>query len=401
MSERSLTGLAARIDELVPSPESFDSGLRGPRTTARVGTWLGVAFAICFVTGLYSHASQLATPPVPLPASPARLYQLTQGLHVASGTAAIPLLLVKLWSVFPRFFIRPPRAPRTLVLHVLERVSIALLLGGAIFQLVTGLANSAQWYPWSFDFIRTHYAVAWITIGALVIHIGVKLPIIRAAITGPVDDPMPEGVGDESDQAASESPSRRTLLHATWVSAAIAVVVATSNEIPGLRRLGVLAVRSGDGPQGVPVNRSAVGALVADLLDDPAWRLKVIGPGGTTELSLDDLRAMPQHEAVLPIACVEGWSATGTWSGIPIRDIVRLAGGSEGSVVVVRSMQPRGAYRESRLPANFARHPDSLLALTLSGEPLAPDHGYPARLIAPARPGVTQTKWVNEIEVAE
>ncbi len=399
MSERSLTGIAARIDERIPSPESFDSGLRGPRTTARVGTWLGIAFGICFLTGVYSHASQLATPAFPLPASPARLYQLTQGLHVASGTAAIPLLLVKLWSVFPRFFIRPPRAARELVVHLLERVSIVLLFGGATFQLVTGLANSAQWYPWSFDFIRAHYAVAWVTIGALVLHIGIKLPVIRAALTGPVDDPMPEGVGSETDREAGSTPSRRTLLNATWVSAAIAVVVATSNEIPGLRRLGILAVRSGEGPQGVPINRSAVGAAVADLLDDPDWRLKVIGPGGTTELTLDDLRAMPQHEAVLPIACVEGWSATGTWSGIPVRDIVMLAGGSEDSGVVVRSMQPRGAYRESRLPANFARHPDSLIALTLSGEQLDHDHGYPCRLIAPARPGVLQTKWVNEIEV--
>lgn len=399
MSGRSLGGFAARIEQRIPAPESFDSGLRGPRTAARVGTWLGVAFALCFVTGLYSHASQLATPPVALPASPGRLYQLTQGLHVAAGTAAVPLLLVKLWSVFPRFFIRPPKVRREVVLHLLERVSIALLVGGAIFQLGTGLANSAQWYPWSFDFIRVHYAVAWITIGALVLHIGVKLPVIRAAITGPVDDPMPEGIGSETDRDAGERPSRRTLLHATWVSAAIALVVATSNDIPGLRRLGVLAVRSGEGPQGVPVNRSAVGALVADLLDDPSWRLKISGPGGTKELSLDDLRAMPQHEAVLPIACVEGWSATGTWSGIPVRDIVLLAGGNEHSAVVMRSLQPRGAYRESRLPANFARHPDSLLALTLAGEPLDPDHGYPCRLIAPARPGVLQTKWVNEIEV--
>lgn len=130
MSERLLGGLAARIEERVPSSGSFDSGLRGPRTTARVGVWLGIAFAICFITGLYSHASQLATPAVALPASPARLYQLTQGLHVAAGTAAIPLLLVKLWSVFPRFFIRPPKALRELVLHLLERVSIVLLVGG-------------------------------------------------------------------------------------------------------------------------------------------------------------------------------------------------------------------------------------------------------------------------------
>jgi DMSO/TMAO reductase YedYZ molybdopterin-dependent catalytic subunit len=82
-----------------------------------------------------------------------------------------------------------------------------------------------------------------------------------------------------------------------------------------------------------------------------------------------------------------------------VRDVVALVGGSGDDDVVFRSLQQAGAWRESRLPAEFARHPDSLLALTLAGEPLDPDHGYPCRLIAPARPGVTQTKWLREVEV--
>ena len=90
MSERTLTGLAARIDARLPRPEAFTSELRGPRTAARVGVWLGVLFLITFVTGLYSHASQLAVPTVTLPTSPSRLYQVSQGLHVAAGTAAVP-----------------------------------------------------------------------------------------------------------------------------------------------------------------------------------------------------------------------------------------------------------------------------------------------------------------------
>ena len=52
MSERELTGVAARIDARIPRTDSFTSDLRGPRTTARVGVWLGVAFAVAFGTGL-------------------------------------------------------------------------------------------------------------------------------------------------------------------------------------------------------------------------------------------------------------------------------------------------------------------------------------------------------------
>ena len=138
---------------------------------------------------------------------------------------------------------------------------------------------------------------------------------------------------------------------------------------------------------------------MAELLGDPDSRLRVTGPTGTVALTLADLSRMPQRAAVLPIACVEGWSASGEWSGVPVRDLVALVGAGPDDDVVVRSMQARGAWRESRLPAGFVRDADSLLALALGGEPLDPDHGSPCRLIAPARPGVLQTKWVHQVEV--
>ena len=132
MSERTLTGVAARIDGRIPKAEDFASELRGPRTAARVGAWLGSAFVVCFLTGLFSHLLQHPLGWLPLPTGPARLYQVTQGLHVAAGTAAVPLLLVKLWAVFPRLFLRPPLEPRRLALHLLERGSVvpARRLGG-------------------------------------------------------------------------------------------------------------------------------------------------------------------------------------------------------------------------------------------------------------------------------
>jgi len=108
---------------------------------------------------------------------------------------------------------------------------------------------------------------------------------------------------------------------------------------------------------------------------------------------------MPQHTAVLPIACVEGWSATGRWTGVRVGDLVALLDAPADSAVLVRSLQPHGAYRESRLPPNFVTDGDSLLALRLAGEPLSIDHGYPCRIIAPKRPGVLQVTWVSQLEV--
>ena len=62
--------------------------------------------------------------------------------------------------------------------------------------------------------------------------------------------------------------------------------------------------------------------------------------------------------------------------------------------VLVESIQRRGAFRSAALRANQVRDPRSLLALDVNGEPLTPDHGYPARIIVPAAPGVLNTKWV-------
>ena len=101
----------------VPREEDFGSRLRSPAVAARVGLWLGIAFSVCFLNGLVGHYAQNPSQPVPFPTSPSWGYRVTQGLHVTAGYACVPLLLVKLWSVFPRLFARPPRDRRLLAMH--------------------------------------------------------------------------------------------------------------------------------------------------------------------------------------------------------------------------------------------------------------------------------------------
>jgi DMSO/TMAO reductase YedYZ molybdopterin-dependent catalytic subunit len=168
-----------------------------------------------------------------------------------------------------------------------------------------------------------------------------------------------------------------------------------------LDSLGLLAPRRPKtGPQGLPVNKTAVGARVVDAARDPAYRLVVEGRvERMLSLSLDELRALPHHEAVLPISCVEGWSSTATWSGVRVRDLLAMAGARPDAEVRVESLQPRGAYRSSTLNRSHSADPDTLLADALFGEPLHIDHGFPVRLIGPNRPGVMQTKWVSRLVV--
>lgn len=379
----------------VPTDSDFTSRLRSAAVTARVGVWLGVCFGICFVTGLLSHYAQNADHPVPFPTSPAWGYRVTQGLHIVTGTAAVPLLLVKLWTVYPRLFRRPERGWRTLLLDALERGSILVLVASAVFLLASGLANSAQWYPWSFSFRTTHYALAWVAIGSVVLHVAVKLPVIRGALGADVEDTA-------YDRPAATEPgvlSRRGLLRTTWLAAGVAVVTTAGITVPYLRRVSVLGVRSGDGPEGVPINKSAVAAGVTASATRAGYRLAVVNGGRRVEFTRAELLAMPQSTHELPIACVEGWSASGTWSGVRVRHLLDLVDVPRGTDVLVTSLQESGPYKTTVLHGNFADDDRTLLALTLGGEPLSLDHGFPARIIAPDRPGVLQTKWVARIEV--
>ena len=379
-----------------PSEADFGSRLRSAAVTARVGLWLGICFGVCFATGLISHYAQNPGQPIPFPTHPAWGYRVTQGLHVVTGTAAVPLLLVKLWTVYPRLFRRPERGVRRLALDGLERGSIAVLVASAVFLLATGLANTSTWYPWDFSFRTTHYAIAWVAIGSLVLHIAVKLPVIRRALTSDIEST----VDDRPTAAEPGMLSRRGLLRTTWVAAGVAALTVAGAAVPGLRRVSVFAVRSGEGPQGVPINKSAAAAHITDDMVGPAYRLEVVHGGRTVALTREELQAMEQRTESLPIACVEGWSAGAEWSGVRLRDLLDLVEAPAGSEVDVHSLQPSGAFRHTVLQANFADDDRTLVALALHGEPLSRDHGEPARLIAPNRPGVLQTKWLARLEVA-
>jgi DMSO/TMAO reductase YedYZ molybdopterin-dependent catalytic subunit len=305
---------------------------------------------------------------------------VTQGLHVTAGVACLPLLLAKLYAVYPRLFARPPvRGPG----HGLERAGIGLLVAATAFELVTGVMNVAQWYPWGFGFVPVHHAVAWLAAGALAVHVAVKLPVI----------------GETLAQRVPAGPDGRRAFLTGSIGAAAALALLTAGQtVRPLQRLALLAPRRPSvGPQGLPVNRTAAAAGVAAA--GPDWTLVLTGPAGARTLSRAELAAMPQRTAELPIACVEGWSATATWRGVGVRDLVALAGGDATSTVRVESLERGGAYRASTLPPAFAADPRTLLALELNGADLDLDHGYPARLIAPDRPGVLQTKWVARLAV--
>jgi Oxidoreductase molybdopterin binding domain len=384
----------------------FRSPVRSTAVTARLGRLLGIGFATCFVTGMLSYYQYQPWSWLPEPASPVWGFRLTQGLHVATGVASIPLLFVKLWSVYPNLFRWPPiRSAR----HALERLSVAVLVSTALLQLFTGFFNSLDWYPWPWDFVSVHRYLAYVVIGSLLLHIAIKLPDIKYGLNAPLaeadvltENPWSENPVSHSNAGPVPPPpttglSRRGLLVATGTGVGIVVATTIGQTVTPLEPIGVLATRQGSkGPQRVPVNQTAAQAHVTQIARAPNWELHVVGPTSYS-LTLADVEAMAAHEEHLPIACVEGWSVGAQWRGVRLLDVVRRAGGDADSRVRVQSLERNAVYNKS-----FVEGPQvarALLATHLNGERLDLDHGYPLRLIAPNRAGVLNTKWLTMIEV--
>jgi DMSO/TMAO reductase YedYZ molybdopterin-dependent catalytic subunit len=118
--------------------------------------------------------------------------------------------------------------------------------------------------------------------------------------------------------------------------------------------------------------------------------------------SLAQLNRMPQRTQITRHDCVEGWSAIGKWSGVPLAAMLDAVGVREGArYVIFRCMDNDGSgnlYYES-LDLHQAYHPQALLALRLNDAPLDPDHGAPVRLRVPTQLGYKSAKWIARLEV--
>jgi hypothetical protein len=364
---------------------TFTSPLHSPAVVARIGRVLGICFTICFVTGILSHYQYHPWSWLPEPAHPVWGYRLTQGLHVTTGIATIPLLLVKLWAVYPKLFAWPPARS---MLEAIERLTIAVFVSAALVELFTGFFNVLDWYPWPWDFVTVHRFLAYVVFGSLLLHIAVKMPIIKEGLSTPLNrkgESRPSGI------------SRRGLLVASAAGTGVVVATTAGQTFSPLRPLAILAPRRADSaPQHVPINKTVDQAGVRLAATSAAWRLTVVGTH-SFDLDVAAVEALPHVQHHLPLACVEGWSVSAHWQGPLLIDLVRRAGGDEGSRILVTSLEQGGSYRTSYVDGPQVG--SAILATHLNGVRLTLDHGYPLRLIAPDRAGVLNTKWLTQIEV--
>lgn len=426
-------GVVARVDGTVQRVlYELRHGLATPSRNARmavvVGRLLGAAFLICFATGLYSHFLQDPLAWMHFPTRPTWLYQISQGTHITAGIACFPLILAKLYIVFPDLFQSPPVKSFA---HFLERASIALFVAASLVEITIGLLNTFQWYPFPFPFRQTHYALSFVIVGSLAIHIAVKLDTIgkywrkrdsyradgelilhdapepeptQAAFTGVTGrvvawiDKTPASPVDALPERARAS--RRGFIAAMTAGVAGVVVFTGGQSFKVLDFANLFAPRKqGIGPNSLPVNRTAQAAKVTETAINPNWELTVTNGSTVKTFTRAELLALPQYTVDLPIACVEGWSQMATWKGVRLRDLADSVGADKRRGILATSLEQGSIYASTTLGPEYVRDELTLVALEVNGATLDINHGYPARMIAPGRPGVLQTKWLESLEV--
>jgi DMSO/TMAO reductase YedYZ molybdopterin-dependent catalytic subunit len=145
-------------------------------------------------------------------------------------------------------------------------------------------------------------------------------------------------------------------------------------------------------------------ALLVPQVSRTDWRLKIHGMvDREITYSFDDLRSFELVEKVITLTCVSNpvggnLISNAAWTGYRVRDLLAAAGiHPDADMVLSTSIDgftagtPVEALTDGR---------DSLLAITMNGEPLPINHGYPARLVVPGLYGyVSATKWVVDLEL--
>ncbi len=151
-------------------------------------------------------------------------------------------------------------------------------------------------------------------------------------------------------------------------------------------------------------------------LDPSAWRLSV--SGGTLGrdnrlVSLDEIKALPRHEQITELKCIEGWSTVVRWAGARLADLAATTGLASRSGApfdpahpskdlydYVGMATPDGGYYVG-LDSPSAFHPQTLLCYEMNGRPLSPNHGAPLRLVIPLKYGIKNIKKIGTIQFTD
>ncbi len=138
-----------------------------------------------------------------------------------------------------------------------------------------------------------------------------------------------------------------------------------------------------------PDNKSGAIPQTPDAAPQP----KLKQPG--LLLTLDDLKKLPRAETVTQLKCIEGWSEIAYWGGVRMADFLAVYAPMPSRYIGLQT--PDNTFYTS-LDMATARHPQTLLAYEMNGQPLEPLHGAPLRLATPLKYGYKQLKQIAKLD---
>ena len=135
----------------------------------------------------------------------------------------------------------------------------------------------------------------------------------------------------------------------------------------------------------------------AGLAAPEAWRLRVDGlVAQPLALSVSEVEALGAQTRAVDFVCEEGWVVPEQqWEGVTVATILERAGVRPEA----RFLKVYAGDFTVLLPLEEALTGGALLARSLNGTPLTPEHGAPLRLVAPGRACFYSVKWVDRLEV--
>jgi len=135
------------------------------------------------------------------------------------------------------------------------------------------------------------------------------------------------------------------------------------------------------------------------------WSLDIVGLVQTpTSWSLAAIRELPARMQITRHDCVEGWSAIGKWTGVPLGDLmhkVQPLSTSQYAVFHCADVDDEGLPYYESMAIQDCYHPQTILAYELNGAPLDIQHGAPLRLRFERQLGYKHAKYVMRIELVE
>jgi hypothetical protein len=372
--------------------QSPTEGVAGnTRLTSLAGVVLLALITLQVVSALFFA---LLTYNVSLPVGP--LYDVVRPVHFFVGFMLMPLIAIKLASTgyrFGRYYTRkqayrdagaPPPVPRLIA---------PVLIGSAIILVASGVEMWSYQNQFGLPWTAIHNVAAFTFVSVVIIHIALH---VRDAHRDAAADLA--GVPAPSQSAAAAAPAgaitRRALIGGGIAFGAVLGAGASSWPFAPLGWLEPL--KTGSDALDFPSMNFEGGPQIVDAAK---WRLRVTGlVSRPVELSEAQLLAMPTEEHTYAINCVDGWTATRTWRGVPIAALLIMAGASpEFTHVLVRSTSGyHWDHERARMLGAGA-----LLVTHVNGVRLNDTHGYPARLMVPGVVGESNIKWVDELQVKD